>query len=209
MTPTYCYLHLRGPGRDATTLSKTLAGRVLGDWRREGISVWGIWTGMFGVASNELIVMAACADDADAARFTAALQEGRPGEETEIRDVLALRATVRPDGSGPCERPGLYVFRFFYVMDRDVDEVAALSREAWQTFENSAAYAAEPQGLFRQASPAESWGRMLLVTWYDGLDSWQTSRSPAPAATANFQRRRALTGGTVALATRLLTPFPP
>jgi hypothetical protein len=48
---------------------------------------------------------------------------------------------------------------------------------------------------------------MLLVTWYDGLESWQTSRAPDPAAVENFKRRRALTDGTVALATRLSTPF--
>ncbi len=203
MMPTYCYLHLRGPGRDQTRLRQVLAEQVLGSWRRDGITVWGVWEGLFGVASNELIVMAAAADDRDAASFTAVL----PDDVTAL-DALTLRATVRPDGTAPCERPGLYVFRFFRVMDRDVEEVAALSREAWETFENTDSYRAEPQGLFRQAVPARAWGRMLLVTWYDGLESWQTSRRPAPEAMANFQRRRELTDGTVALATRLVTPFP-
>ena len=44
---------------------------------------------------------------------------------------------------------------------------------------------------------------MLLLTWYDGFESWQASRAPHPDALANFQRRAALTGGTVAYATRL------
>jgi hypothetical protein len=46
---------------------------------------------------------------------------------------------------------------------------------------------------------------MLLLTWYDGLGSWQTSRQPAPDARENFRRRHALTAGTIAYATRLLT----
>ena len=46
---------------------------------------------------------------------------------------------------------------------------------------------------------------MLLVTWYDGFDSWQNSRNPDPAARENFRRRHALTTGTIAYATRLLT----
>ncbi|MGE0624061.1 MAG: hypothetical protein AB7I04_04910 [Pseudomonadales bacterium] len=204
MTPTYCYLHLRGSGRDQTQLRQALTGQVLGAWRQSGITVWGIWEGLFGVASNELIVMAASAAELTADAFTAALPEG-----VTALDVLTLRPTVRPDGTAPCDRPGLYVFRFFRVRDQDVDEVAALSREAWETFENTDAYRAEPQGLFRSAVPSATWGRMLLVTWYDGLESWQTSRRPAPEATENFQRRRGLTDGTVALATRLVTDFPP
>lgn len=203
MMPTYCYLHLRGAGRDPSKLKQALAERVLGTWRRDGITVWGIWEGIFGVASNELVVVAAAADDRTADAFTASL-----GDDIETVDVLTLLPTVRPDGTAPCDRPGLYVFRFFRVMDRDVDEVAALSRQAWETFERTDAYQAEPQGLFRQAVPSPAWGRMLLVTWYDGLDSWQISRRPAPAATANFQRRRELTDGTLALATRLVTTFP-
>lgn len=203
MNPTYCYLHLRGAGRDPSDLRQALTGRVLGGWRRSGITVWGVWEGIFGIASNELIVVAAAADARDADGFTSALGAG-----IEVRDVLTMQPTVRPDGTAPCSRSGLYVFRFFQVMDRDVEEVASLSRQAWETFENTSAYAAEPQGLFRQAVPASEWGRMLLVTWYDGLASWQTSRQPAPEAMANFLRRRELTGGTLALATRLLAPFP-
>jgi len=45
----------------------------------------------------------------------------------------------------------LYVFRFFEVRNADVEEVADLSRQAWETFENSDAYLSEPQGLFGTA----------------------------------------------------------
>ena len=66
------------------------------------------------------------------------------------------------------------------------------------------AYRAEPQGLFCQRDRSAEHGRMLLLTWYDGLNSWQASRQPPQAARENFQRRHALTNGTVAYATRLV-----
>ena len=84
--------------------------------------------------------------------------------------------------------------------------IAALSKEAWTTFEDTDDYRAEPQALFCQRDRSQKEGRMLLLTWYDGLESWQTSRQPAPAATQNFRRRHQLTRGTIAYATRLLTP---
>ncbi len=45
---------------------------------------------------------------------------------------------------------------------------------------------------------------MMLLTWYDGLESWQNSRGSSPEAVSNFRRRRALTQGTIAFATRLV-----
>ena len=144
--------------------------------------------------------MAAAGGARQRADFTAAL------DAVEIREALLLAPTVRPESTAPCERPGLYVFRFFEVATVDVSEGAALSRQAWETYENADNYASEPQGLFRPAGTASESGRMLLVTWYDGLESWQTSRRPHPKARENFQRRRELTRGTMALATRLVAP---
>ncbi|MFV2089128.1 MAG: hypothetical protein ACC642_00580 [Pseudomonadales bacterium] len=201
MNDTYCYLHLRGSGRDSEALRVHLKESVLGAWRQSGITVWGIWEGLFGVGSNELIVVAAAAGDRTEDAFTDVLTEA------EVLDVLLLVATVRPVGTAPCDKPGLYVFRFFDIDNANVDEIAALSNEAWTTFENTDDYAAEPQGLFAQHDRSAERGRMLLVTWYDGLNSWQTSRRPAPAAMENFLRRRALTHGTRALATRLSATF--
>ncbi len=200
---TYCYLHLRGQGRDTADL-RTRLSELAGAWRQKGISLWGVWEGLFGVASNELIVIAAAAGERAEEEFIEPLS----GQPHTLQDVRLLVPTVRPDGTAPCELPGLYVFRFFDVDTADMDEVAGLSRQAWETFENSDAYRSQPQGLFRPADRSVTSGRMLLVTWYDGLDSWQTSRRPAPEAMENFQRRRMLTRGTVALATRLVTPFP-
>jgi hypothetical protein len=45
---------------------------------------------------------------------------------------------------------------------------------------------------------------MLLVTWYDGLTSWERSRQPAPEARSNFQARARLTRWALPVATRLV-----
>ena len=159
---------------------------------------WGAFHGLFGVASNELIVVTY----GDVAGVDAAI--GRTPGVVAV-DTLLLEPTVRPTAYAPRTRAGLYVFRFFDVAHKDVDEIAALSFEAWKDFENVDAYDAVPQGLFRQQDVSAERGRMLLCTWYDGLNSWQTSRTPPGRASENFRRRHLLTQGTVAYATRLLT----
>ena len=104
-----------------------------------------------------------------------------------------LEPTVRPTEDAPRTREGLYVFRFFEVDHKDVDEIAALSFDAWKDFETADVYAGEPQGLFCQQDRSAPTWRMPLCTWYDGLDSWQASRTPPGEARANFRRRQALT----------------
>ncbi len=195
---TFCYLRVQGePGG----LRKTLAREVLSAWERAGISAWGLWEGLFGVGSDELLVVAASRMELDASVFTRALD----GRSLMVNDRLLMTPAARPvdEGVRPCRKPGLYVFRFFDVALLHVQEFATLSRQAWETFEHADAYAAEPVGLFRQQPGSGEETRMLLVTWYDGLRSWEASRRPHPQAAANFQRRRALTRRTVALATRL------
>ena len=162
--------------------------------------IWGTFHGLFGVASNELIAVTVGEDAAVAASV-----ETVAGLDA-VRDATSLRLvpTVRPTDSEPLTREGLYVFRFFEVAHRDVEEIAALSAEAWKTFETVDAYRAEPQGLFCQRDRSAERGKMLLLTWYDGLNSWQTSRRPPERARENFQKRHALTAGTIAYATRLV-----
>ena len=66
--------------------------------------------------------------------------------------------------------------------------------------------ASQPMGLFRPADATAPRGPMLLLTWYDSFNSWELSRSPHPDATANFNRRRALSRSVIAYATRLADP---
>ncbi len=158
------------------------------------VEPWGVWAGLFGVPSTDLFVMSAAEPK---------WRDATPaGVEVVAEDVFL--ATARPTTSVPLQRPGLHVFRYFEVDTKNIDEIVDLSVEAWTFFENSADYSAEPQGLFRCANVDSGASRMLLVTWYDSMASWATSRQPAPEATANFRRRQALTRGTVAYAMQRL-----
>ena len=96
------------------------------------------------------------------------------------------------------------MFRFFDVANTDVEEIARLSSQAWISFENTDRFTTRPRGLFAQADRSSPSGVMVLVTWYDGLESWQISRRSDPEAADNFRRRRELTRGTIAYATRLV-----
>ncbi|MGH1493804.1 MAG: hypothetical protein ACRBK7_31155 [Acidimicrobiales bacterium] len=161
---------------------------------------WASFLGLFGLGSNEMVVVLTGGPEAllTARRRLAAL----PG--VEITSFCLFSPTVRPTESSALTQPGLYVLRFFDVGNGDVEEVARLSSEAWVSFTDADDYRAEPQALFRQVDHRGDRGKMLLVTWYEGFDSWQTSRAPAPEARDNFLRRRQLTAGTTAYATRLV-----
>ena len=160
------------------------------------VAIWGAFSGLFGIGSNEMVLVVHTAGDAPV--------EALADAGFDVVESLALVPTVRPIAFEPLTRPGLYVFRFFDVDHADVDEIARLSDEAWTTFETASDYAAEPQALFAQVDRSAPTGAMLLVTWYDGLESWQTSRTPTPEAADRFRRRRALTHRTIAFATRLV-----
>jgi hypothetical protein len=162
-----------------------------------GASVWGAFQGLFGIASSDVVVLTQSANG-DARPVVA------PPDFT-VREQYPLAATVRPAvPAATLERPGLYVFRFFNADAEHVDEIVHLSNEAWTTFERTSDYASQPQGLFRPLERVPGPVRLLLLTWYDGFASWERSRRPAPAAVRNFQRRQALTRGTIAFATRLI-----
>lgn len=195
MNETFAFIRLAGRGRhwqpayDALSAALTPA------------SVWGVFQGLFGVGANELILVTVGTDDVVAA----SIETVTGLDPVDSVESLMLVPTVRPTSAEPLTRAGLYVFRFFDVADADVEEIAALSNAAWNTFENTDDYQAQPQALFCQRDRARQRGRMLLLTWYDGLSSWQTSRQPAPEARENFTRRQQLIDGTIAYATRLIT----
>jgi hypothetical protein len=180
---------------DGERLEKRLQTGLQADLQTDSsaVHVWGVWRGMFGVGSDERVVVLAAPADQGHADVVSAVAQG------QALDTLALKPTVRPLSLRACSRPGLYVFRRFMLKEDSSEEFAALSVNAWRTFETSDQFESEPQGLF-YCSPAKTEHMMLLVTWYDSLASWQTSRQPHPDARENFVRRRALTRSTSALA---------
>lgn len=196
----FSYVRIKADGRDAGALVDQVATAVRSS--ADAVTLWGTFRGLFGLGSNEAIVMLAGSQEA----LGAAGEQLSRLPDAQVLDSQMLEPTVRPTDSTPLDRDGLVVFRFFDVAHRDADEIARLSNAAWTTFASADDYESEPLALFREHAPVSDHGRMLLMTWYDGFASWETSRTPAPEATENFRRRRELTTGTLAYATRLIRP---
>ena len=192
------WIRVRGPERNWQPTLEQIRQTTLPALRERDGALWGVFHGLFGIGSNELVMVTSWGLDHDP------VGELTLPANVERVEEHVLVPTVRPTSDQQLTRPGLYVFRFFDVCNADVEEVAELSHTAWTTFEDTGEYAAEPQGLFCQKDRSTERGAMLLLTWYDGLNSWQTSRRPHPDATANFRRRHELTFGTIAYATRLI-----
>jgi hypothetical protein len=161
-----------------------------------GVVPWGTFAGVLGLRTDELFLVAGAPSDAPA----------RPAlEGFDVAERRELVPTARPAAPERQTIPGVYVFRLFEIAPVAVDEFVRLSVEAWESFEHDPAYRAEPRALLRQ-DVAEDTTTMLLVTWYDGLPSWERSREPAPAARDNFQLRARLTRWALPIATRLVVP---
>ena len=162
-------------------------------------TLWGIWQGVFGLAAHQLITVSAHPELED--------NWQRP-RDCEVERQWIVKATVRPLSSMPLTRPGVYVFRDFWLPYENVDEAVSLSSAAWQTFEGAKAFSAEPMGLFAPAQTMSSSQecRLHLLTWYPDFTSWETSRQSDPEAMRRFIARRKLTRSTQAIAARLVLP---
>lgn len=159
---------------------------------REHDDCWGVFAGLFGLSNRELYAITS-----------------EPVNSNPSWDLLCQQtwyATARPRDNNPLTKEGLYVFREFVIAPHDADELVSLSQQAWQTFETSTAYQTEPMALFKPANTDGGLLKMMLLTWYDNLNSWATSRQPDPQAQTLFRRRQALTTSSTAVATRLLAP---
>ncbi|MCY3860140.1 MAG: hypothetical protein OXG25_14660 [Gammaproteobacteria bacterium] len=195
MTLNFAYSRVQTDGQSYRPLYEAIVGRErekLGD-----TGIWGAFFGLFGLGSNELILMTT----GDVSNVNERLGTI---ESVQSVETLYLEPTVRPTDYESRTREGLYVFRFFDVRNSDVEKIAQLSKTAWETFEVSDAYQAIPQALFCEQDRSNEFGKMLLCTWYDGLNSWQVSRAPAPEATENFRARAQLTLKATPYATRLI-----
>ena len=202
----FLHLCLRSDRMDAAELHDELRSGIDARLAAFGAQIWGSFQGLFGLHSRELILVFSY--PLQRAAVVDAIQAWLP-IGVSIVERYSWIPTSRPERATPLTGKGLYVLRFFDIMHQDADDIAAISRAAWETFEVSDQYASKPLALFKEQikedSPVDAQGRMLLITWYDGFASWQTSRQPAPAAVDNFKRRAALTSGTIAYACKLLT----
>ncbi|MFV0526594.1 MAG: hypothetical protein ACK5RL_19075 [Acidimicrobiales bacterium] len=166
--------------------------------------VYGLFAPLFGLASDQLVVMTMW-PDAAGARATAleALQSAPDVVEVAHR---VIESTARPGDGDPPIQPGIYVHRSFDLRPAKVEQAVRLSVEAWASFED--VFDAKVVGLFRTCDLPEEKAELTLLNWYPDLTAWETSRDGdmAPEAAALFQERRDLTDRTRAICTRLLTP---
>jgi hypothetical protein len=197
------YTKLRSDGRPWIRLADDLKVDALPRLEERGIDLWGAWYGLFGLATDELIVCTVSESAQTLGHLSDAL--GRVGD---IAELGLFAPTVRPLDAAPCTRPGLYVHRTFEVAHDDMDEMAELSQAAWVPYEDTTDYRTEPRGLFRPLDRSGETGEMLLITWYESLASWQSSRSPSPEARDAIRRRNQLVRRSSAVAARLIGDRP-
>lgn len=204
MTDEYALLHVAAEGHTAADISNQLGAQRGGSsairfWQDRGANVWGLFAGLFGLNSNELYIVLHNPSAVSPEKLALAVSE------LSVLRATRLRATARPMSFSPLDASGLYVFRTFRVTPGSVDATVRLSRQAWETFETGENYRAKPLGLFQELGQQDGQDEnMLLLTWYDGFASWETSRKPSAEAVDNFRQRSALTTRTGAIATRLL-----
>lgn len=200
----FYWTRIEAPGRGFAALAKDLEAVTLPALERKGGRRWMLANGLFGLWNYEVILVTTWPRDSDpSSNFAANLPPG-----ASIAEHHEFVATARPATDDPLAKPGIYVHRLFGVDAARVDRFVTLSEDAWRTFEAAGDYRAEPQGLFRQREHPGSGGLMLLVTWYDRLESWERSRTPPPEAAANFRERAAVTTRSIAYPTRLIGTNP-
>jgi hypothetical protein len=163
-----------------------------------GATLWGAWLGALGIGWYDDELVAVLVRPAASPPVGRAFLAGVPGG-TGGSESVDLVPTARPDAGAqpePLTPGGVFAHRWFDVAPEHVEEIVALSAEAWSAFE--AAFEARIHGLFRAVEPT---GRLLLITRYASVGEWEKSRGVARvtsgdlgAARRNFERRRRLTG---------------
>jgi hypothetical protein len=180
---------------------KTINGQILPEAKASGYSLYGIFFGLFGLATNELYLMAMREDEGPSSGGITPLSQLIPEHNFNLRENYQLSPTVRPTEHTMRTRDGIYVFRWFNIFNRNVDEIVKLSDEAWVLFEGG--FESEIQCLFAERDRSQEQGRMLLLTWYRDLSVWEASRRPPEEARKRFLKRHKLTIEAIPIATRL------
>ena len=181
---------MTGPRFTSSTLLVPRGG--LGALREElaakALPVWGLFAAQIGARSDEVELIVAGED-------SPAL------EAAEEESTQLLEATVRPTSAERLTDEGIYALRWFEIVEWNWPEFLHLSETAWPGFEG-ANDGVRIHGFFR--TPGDP-SRVLLVTRYPSLSSWESSRNaPDDAGGANFRRRHELTLSTIVRTYRLI-----
>jgi hypothetical protein len=203
---TYCLVRIAGIHAAGIRVRQGhLDSQLLPSLRAAGASLWGAFAGLFGLAADEVFLMTSWQSGSQP---SSSLQQAvAKSQGLSVAAKYDLTPTVRPTNANPQERDGLYVFRLFQVETKDIEEFISLSAKAWTTINVAKGWQSEPLGLFAPIERSEEQSVLVLVTWYDGFQSWEGSRAVAPGSSqvsADFVRRSELTINTTAYATRLM-----
>jgi hypothetical protein len=180
---------------------KIINSRILSEAKQSGYSLYGIFFGLFGMATNELYLVAVREDSGPFSDIVTPLSKLVSLNNLRLQESYQLCPTVRPTEHTMRTKKGIYVFRWFDVKNRDVDEIVKLSDDAWVSFEDD--FESEVQGLFAECDRSKEQVKMLLLTRYRDLSVWEASREPSEEAKQKFMRRHELTIETTPFATRL------
>jgi hypothetical protein len=135
-----------------------------------GGSVFGLFAGMIGFASDEGVFITAW-PDADAA-------VNAPDVAASIRDVIESTSerivpTARPIDPTPPREAGVYAHRWFWLQPQDWSEFQRLSEEGiWPYFESDGCRII---GLWRSMEPGQP-AKALLITRYPSVAHWERTR---------------------------------
>ncbi|MBI5287984.1 MAG: hypothetical protein HY873_03305 [Chloroflexi bacterium] len=149
-----------------------------------GGSIFGLFAGLIGLASDEGVLITAWPDaeaaNAGASRLTAAVSE--IVESTSERIV----PTARPLDATPPRETGVYAHRWFWLQPQDWAEFQRLSEEGvWPYFESDGCRIV---GLWRSMEPGQP-AKALLLTRYPSVAHWERTRLQSPDAPPGADER--------------------
>lgn len=202
----YLFVDLDTPlgGRPYTGYLKQVQARAA-EIEREGGQLLGFFTPQLGWRTGQAALLVGWDRDADARDRLMGDLAGLQGVRDARRD--RLQATARPAPRDQPRAGGVYVHRWFVIDAASLDEVVALSTQAWRGFERD--FDARIFGLLKAAQTPEDQARkltrLLLLTRYGDHSVWEASREPAEEAKAAFARRHQLTHETWAASTLVRT----
>ncbi|HEU5322527.1 MAG TPA: NIPSNAP family protein [Methylomirabilota bacterium] len=152
--------------------------------RAAGGTVFGLFSGLIGLASDEgVLIIAWPAPEALVAHAgrTAAAVDGVIESSGE-----RLVATVRPIDATPPREAGVYAHRWFWLQAQDWPEFLRLSEEGvWPYFESDGCRIV---GLWRSMEPGPL-AKVLLITRYPSVAHWERTRLQSPQAPEGADER--------------------
>jgi hypothetical protein len=187
----YTYLSLSGGPATARDAGDAL--------RAAGAVVVGAWSGAGGIGwwDDEVTVLASWPD-------------GRGVVDVAAGTAVPLVASARPTAIAPLDAGGVFAHRWFHIASESWGEFLDLSTGAWPAFES--AYGATIEGFLRAEDSPAGTDRVLLITRYPSLASWETSRGvlrdpsgDVQEAGRRFLRRRELTQRSIVRTGTLVT----